>query len=92
MSNLGQVTKLTNILVFCGGGPVLIFATDFSFMLKLASISRDGGYHDIMLAVRHRGYHLGWACLRCHRFQLGCWILHPSGCLSGHSEYSSVVG
>ena len=21
-----------------------------------------------MFTVRHRGYHLGWACLRCHRF------------------------
>ena len=41
--NLGRVTKSTNILAFCGGGPVLIFATDFSLILKLASISRGGG-------------------------------------------------
>ena len=40
--NLGQVTKSTNILAFCGGGPVLIFTTDFSLILKLASISRGG--------------------------------------------------
>ena len=41
--NLGRVTKSTNILAFCGGGPVLIFTTDFSLILKLASISKGGG-------------------------------------------------
>ena len=41
--NLGQMTKSTNILAFCGGGPVLIFTTDFSLILKLAGISRGGG-------------------------------------------------
>ena len=43
MVNLGQVTKLTNILAFCGGGPVLIFATDFNLILKSAGIFRGGG-------------------------------------------------
>ena len=43
MSNLGLVTKSVNILVFCGGGPVFIFASDFSLMLKLAGIPRGGG-------------------------------------------------
>ena len=43
MINLGWVTKSTNILAFCGGGPVLIFATDFSLILKLVGISRGGG-------------------------------------------------
>ena len=38
MINLGRVTKSTNILAFCGGGPVLIFATNFSLILKLVSI------------------------------------------------------
>ena len=38
MINVGQVTKSTNILAFCGGGPVLIFAMDFSLILKLVGI------------------------------------------------------
>ena len=38
MSNVGRVTKSANILAFCGGGPVLIFAMDFSLILKLVSI------------------------------------------------------
>ena len=38
MISVGQVTKSTSILAFCGGGPVLIFATDFSLILKLVGI------------------------------------------------------
>ena len=43
-----------------------------------------------MFTVWHRGHHLGWACLRCHRFHGGCEIWHPPSYLLGHSEYSST--
>ena len=60
------------------GGPVLIFTTDFNLILKIDRYLQWWGYHDIMFTVRHRKYHLGWACLRCHRFHWGAGygILH----------------
>ena len=77
--NLGRVTKSTNILAFCGGGPVLIFATDFSLILKLVGISRGGGTAIIIVfIVRHRGYHPWVGLSEVSQVPRGCWTWHPS--------------